>query len=117
MPHPIPDVLVDQVAHRLAVLAQPLRIRMIERLELEGQMSVQALADSLDATQQNISRHLALLYESGVVGRRQAGREGWYRLAHEDAMALLDDVGAQLVNRFRRFSAPVDGEQLDQAAG
>jgi len=32
-------------------------------------------------------------------------------------MALLDDVGAQLVNRFRRFSAPDDGEQLDQAAG
>ena len=42
VPHPIPDVIVDQVAHRLAVLAQPLRIRMIERLELEGQMSVQA---------------------------------------------------------------------------
>jgi len=48
VPHPIPDVLVDQVAHRLAVLVQPLRIRMIE-LELEGEMSVQALADSLDA--------------------------------------------------------------------
>jgi hypothetical protein len=48
VPHPIADVLVDQVAHRLAVLVQPLRIRMIE-LELEGEMSVQALADSLDA--------------------------------------------------------------------
>lgn len=117
VPHPIPDVLVDQVAHRLAVLAQPLRIRMIERLELEGQMSVQALADSLDATQQNISRHLALLYESGVVDRRQVGRQVWYQLADEDAMSLLDDVGAQLVNRFRRFSPPDDGEQLDQPAG
>ena len=117
MPHPIPDVLVDQVAHHLAVLAQPLRIRMIERLELEGEMSVQALADSLDASQQNISRHLGLLYESGVVGRRQSGRQVWYRLADEEAMALLDDVGAQLVNRFRRFAPPDDGERLDQAAG
>ena len=112
--HPIPDVLVDQVAHRLAVLAQHLRIRMIERLELDGEMSVQALADSLNATQQNISRHLGLLYESGVVDRRQAGRQVWYRLVDEAAISLLDDVAAQLVNRFRRF-APPDGGEVDQS--
>jgi hypothetical protein len=41
----------------------------------------------------------------------------WYRLADEETMALLDDVGAQLVNRFRRFAPPDDGERLDQAAG
>lgn len=118
VPHPISDVLVDQVAHRLAVLAQPLRIRMIERLELEGVMSVQALADSLDATQQNISRHLAILYGSGVVDRRQDGRQVWYRLADEEAMLLLDDVGAQLVNRFRRLAPPDGGtEHLDRTVG
>ena len=113
MPRPIPDVLVDQVAHRLAVLAQPLRIRMIERLELEGEMSVQALADSLDATQQNISRHLAILYGSGIVDRRQDGRQVWYQLIDKAAILLLDDVGAQLVNRFRRFAPPIGGEQMD----
>ncbi len=90
---------------------------MIERLRARREMSVQALADSLDASQQNVSRHLALLYESGVVGRRQIGRQVWYRLADEEAVALLDDVGAQLVNRFRRFAPPNDGERLDQAAG
>jgi len=104
---------VDQVAHRLAVLAQPLRIRMIERLELEGEMSVQALADSLDATQQNISRHLAILYGSGIVDRRQDGRQVWYQLIDKAAILLLDDVGAQLVNRFRRFAPPIGGEQMD----
>ena len=32
-------------------------------------------------------------------------------------MSLLDDVGAQLVNRFRRLAPPDRGEQLDQTAG
>lgn len=52
-----------------------------------------------------------------MVGRRQSGRQVWYRLADEEAMALLNDVGAQLVNRFRRFAPLDDGERLDQAAG
>lgn len=100
LPHPIPDLLLDQVAYRLALLAQPLRIRIVKCLEFEGEISVQALADELDGTQQNISRHLSLLYESGVVLRRHAGRQVLYRLADKRASALLDEVGEQVVSRF-----------------
>lgn len=102
VPHPLPDVLLDQVAHRLTILAQPLRIRMIERLELEGEMGVQALADALDATQQNVSRHLTLLYESGVVDRRQVGRRVLYRVVDETAVSLLDVVSARVIDRASR---------------
>lgn len=84
------------------MLAQPLRIRIIECLELEGELRVQTLADRLDATQQNVSRHLALLYDSGVVTRRQVGRQVFYRLVDAAAIALLDEVGAQVMNRFSR---------------
>jgi len=52
MSHPMSEDLLVQVVHRLAVLAQPVRIRVVERLAAEGEMSVQALADDLDATQQ-----------------------------------------------------------------
>lgn len=102
VPHPLPDALLDQVAHRLTVLGQPLRIRMVKRLEVEGEMGVQALADALDATQQNISRHLALLYEAGVVDRRQVGRQVLYRVVDETAVSLLDVVSARVIDRVSR---------------
>lgn len=96
------DELLAQVVHRLAVLAQPLRIRVVECLAVEGEMSVQALADDLGATQQNISRHLALLHDCGLIVRRQAGRQVFYGLAGDHAIALVDEVGEQVMNYFAR---------------
>jgi len=114
--HPIPDRLVDRVAHRLTVLAQPLRIRIVEQLDLEGELCVQALADAVGATQQNVSRHLALLYEDRIVERRQEGRQVWYRLADRSALALLDDVGAQVVSELRDLSRADDDDGSSNGA-
>ena len=97
MQHPIPDRLVERVAHRLAVLGQSVRIRIVEELDREGELCVQALADAVNATQQNVSRHLALLYAHHIVDRRQDGRQVWYRLSDRSALTLLDDAGAQVV--------------------
>lgn len=103
VPHPFPDALLGQVAHRLTVLGQPVRIRIVELLRRESEISVQALADELGATQQNVSRHLALLYHHGIVERRQEGRQVWYSLADEDAFALLEDAEHHVLKRFRRM--------------
>lgn len=100
------DSMRELVAHELAVLGQPTRIRILELLGESGEMSVQVLADTLDATQQNVSRHLALLRECGLVRRRQEGRLAWYRLADDEAMLLLDEVGDHVVQRFHRQAAP-----------
>lgn len=109
--HPIPDRLVGYVVHRLTVLGQPLRIRIVEQLDLEGELCVQALADAMGATQQNVSRHLALLYEDRVVERRQDGRQVWYRLADRSVVALLDDVGAQVVSELRDLARDDDADR------
>lgn len=66
-----------------------MRIRIVERLDAHGEASVQALADELGATQQNVSRHLGLLLRATVVARRQEGRTAWYRLSDGSAFALL----------------------------
>jgi len=65
---------VGLVAQRLALLGQPVRIRLIEHSDRVPELSVQALADELGATQQNVSHHLALLLDIGWVARRRAGR-------------------------------------------
>jgi DNA-binding transcriptional ArsR family regulator len=87
------------------------RIRIVEQLDLEGEMCVQALADALGATQQNVSRHLALLYDDRIVERRHEGRQVWYRLADRSALSLLDDVGAQVAAELRTL-ADGDGPRV-----
>lgn len=71
------------VAQRLALLGQPVRIRLIEHSDRVPELSVQALADELGATQQNVSHHLALLLDVGwvTVGGRDASC-GTGRLSH-----------------------------------
>lgn len=71
---PLVDPLVDLVASRLQTLGQPVRVRLLDRLELGGDAHVQALADALGATQQNTSKHLGAVHRVGVVSRRQDGR-------------------------------------------
>ncbi len=98
---PLPDQLLDRVAHRLAVLGQPVRIRMLVQLAAVGEVSVQVLADAVGATQQNVSRHLALLRADGLVEARPNGRQVLYRLVDPRTLAVLNEVGWDVVNRLR----------------
>lgn len=46
----MPGLLVELVVHRLSVLAQPTRIRLLTELETRGEASVQILADDVGTT-------------------------------------------------------------------
>lgn len=106
MQGPLSDLVVEHVAHRLLTLGQPVRIRIMQRLEQEGEMSVQAIADTLDTTQQNVSRHLALLYREGIVDRRREGRVVWYWLTDSPAMRLIEEAGEYVVRDLRTRGRP-----------
>lgn len=83
---PYSDELVTAISERLMLIAQPTRLRLLDRLELAGELHEQALVDELSTTQQNVSRHLRLLLLGGAVSRRQDGRVAWYRLADADVL-------------------------------
>jgi DNA-binding transcriptional ArsR family regulator len=73
------------------VLGEPMRIKLLDRLR-EGEASVNELAEALDASQQNVSKHLAVLAEVGILGRRKGGTHVYYRIADEGVFALCDQV-------------------------
>jgi len=56
------------------------RLRMLVLLSCEGELCVCELTYALDEIQPKISRHLALLRESGVVLDRRQGQWIYYRL-------------------------------------
>jgi DNA-binding transcriptional ArsR family regulator len=83
--------LLDLVTSRLALLADPTRARLLTLLE-QGETTVQELADTMPSTPQNVSRHLGILYRSGIVARRREGTRVHYSLADYSACRLLEQT-------------------------
>ena len=76
----------DARAVLLHGLADRSRLSLIEQL-LDGPRPVGELVESTGLTQSNASRHLACLYDCGLVERERRGREVHYRLV--DGIAAL----------------------------
>jgi DNA-binding transcriptional ArsR family regulator len=85
------EAFLDIVARRLQAVAEPNRIRILKMLE-QHEATVQDLTDGLATTHQNVSRHLAVLYQSGMVSRRKDGRTVWYSLADFTALRLVEQA-------------------------
>ena len=91
MPQPLPDALVELVAQRFRVIGEPMRIRLLERLR-GGPRSVGELVEATGASQQNVSKHLGVLHQAGIVSRRKAGNQVLYAIADETVFSLCETV-------------------------
>ena len=99
---PLPDDLVELIARRFRVLAEPMRIRLLDRLR-DGEATVGELAEEVGASQQNVSKHLALLSEAGMLGRRKDGNHVYYRIVDESVFVLCEQVCGALQRQMREL--------------
>ena len=93
MPHPLPEALVEDIARRFRVIGEPARIRLLERLR-DGEATVGQLTAAVDTTQQNVSKHLAVLHAEGIVHRTKVGTSVRYGIADDTVFALCELVCA-----------------------
>lgn len=108
LPHPLPEELADLIARRFRALGEPLRVRIVDLLR-DQELSVTALAEELGAGQQNVSKHLAVLVESGMLARRKDGTHVYYRIADEAVFALCEQVCGSLQTQLAALNALVGG--------
>lgn len=108
LPHPLPDPLVELIARRFRVIGEPMRIRLLDRLRDE-EATVHELTQALGASQQNVSKHLQVLLEAGIVGRRKQGTHAYYSIADEDVLALCEQVCGSLQRQLAELTALVEG--------
>jgi DNA-binding transcriptional ArsR family regulator len=73
--------------------------------------TVQELTDELATTHQNVSKHLRILYESGIVTRRKDGNRVWYSLADYSACRLIELATASVTGYVEELAdiAGIDG--------
>ncbi len=92
-----PEAL-EMVAARFRAMGEELRLRILQQLEA-GERSVSALAESLSATQPNVSKHLRVLQDAGLVRRRQQGTSAYYSIADSMVFELCDMICTRLRDR------------------
>lgn len=71
------------------VLADPTRVRILEALEADGELSVGDLVDRLDVAQPSVSNHLACLRWCGFVATRREHRAVYNRIADRRVSSLV----------------------------
>ena len=91
VPHPLPDPLTELIAQRFRVLGEPMRIKLLDALR-DGDATVGELVDRLGASQQNVSKHLGVLHQAGVVSRAKQGTFVRYSIADSGVFDLCEQV-------------------------
>ena len=108
LPHPLPDPLVDLIARRFRAIGEPMRIKLLDRLR-DGETTVAELTEALGASQQNVSKHLAVLAEAGVVGRRKEGNHVYYRIVDEGVLSLCEEVCGSVQRQLKELQGILEG--------
>ena len=98
-----PDA-VNIIAARFKVLSEPLRLHILQYLE-SGESSVTAVTKAVSSTQPNVSKHLKMLQDEGLVAKRQDGNTVYYRIADESVFELCDVVCGSLKEKFSQRTA------------
>ena len=108
IPHPLPTALTELIAARFRLLAEPMRIRILDSLREEA-ASVGELAEMLETTQQNVSKHLATLHRAGIVAREKDGNRVRYSIADPAVFELCEHVCGGLRRQVHELDELIPG--------
>jgi DNA-binding transcriptional ArsR family regulator len=75
----IPDEFLDLMAEKFRMLADPTRLAILRCL-MPGERNVTQVVAETGRNQANVSKHLKMLAESGLVARRKEGLQVFYKL-------------------------------------
>jgi DNA-binding transcriptional ArsR family regulator len=110
LPHPLDDRLLELIAQQFRVLAEPMRLKLLDALR-DGDATVQELQQATGASQQNISKHLGVLLGAGLVSRAKDGNFSRYAIADQTVFGLCEQVCGGLLRKLD------EREALLRAAG
>jgi DNA-binding transcriptional ArsR family regulator len=109
LPSPLPDALVELIAQRFRLLSEPTRIKLLDALRA-GPATVTELQEATGSTQQNVSKHLGMLVDSGLIRRVKDGNRAWFSIADESLLALCEQVCGSLRRQVAELEALLQSE-------
>lgn len=79
---------IDTAARSLKAIAHPLRLKILCVIGAE-EACVQEIVEAVGTSQSNISQHLAILREKGVLLTRKDANRVFYRVGDERVLQLI----------------------------
>ena len=104
---PLSSGAIELVAARFRTLGEPIRIQLLQALQ-RGERNVSDLVSAVGSTQSNVSKHLRILQDAGLVGRRQDGNNVYYSIADPTVFALCDAVCNSIGTRLTQHATLAD---------
>jgi len=95
----------DLVAKYFRGLGNPIRLRILELLRNERELSVGELVDRLELPQPKVSNHLACLRWCGFVEARREGRTVYNRIADARVATMLELAHSLLADNAEHVAA------------
>lgn len=89
------DRALQHVAKYFKALAEPMRLKVLNALQ-DGEKNVSQLTEMSGGTQANISKHLSMLDQYGLVKRESRGTCVFYSIADPSVYALCELVCGQI---------------------
>jgi DNA-binding transcriptional ArsR family regulator len=112
--------VLEMVAERFKVLSEPMRLKLLYAL-MDGEKTVSELVRETGSLQANVSKHLGVLLDAGVVGRRKQGLNAYYRIVDETVYELCDLVCGSIHDRLAAdldsFSSSAPGDRRSRKGG
>jgi DNA-binding transcriptional ArsR family regulator len=102
---PAAPLETDLVAKYFRGLGDPIRLRILELLRREGELSVGELVGLLALPQPQVSNHLACLRWCGFVETRREGRTVFNRIADARVESMLELAQSLLADNAEHVAA------------
>jgi DNA-binding transcriptional ArsR family regulator len=109
--HEMSDKMIALVARRFRTLGEPYRLRILQQLEA-GEMTVGELVTQLNGNQPNVSKHLQILHDGGLVSRRRSGTSILYEIADPIVLQLCELVCRSATQKSQRDFEELGGRVL-----
>jgi len=98
---PVQPEVVQQVAEYFSLLSEPMRLRLLHLLRDE-EKCVQELVDATHTSQANVSKHLKVMWQAGILSRRSEGTSAYYRVEDQMIFELCNRVCDRLASRLEQ---------------
>ncbi len=98
---PLPQEVLQQVAEYFSILSEPMRLKLLNLLR-DGEKCVQELVDATSTSQANVSKHLKVMLQAGILSRRTEGTSAYYRVEDPLIFELCNLVCDRLAERIEQ---------------
>ncbi|PID46110.1 MAG: transcriptional regulator [Proteobacteria bacterium] len=80
---------IEQASRSLKAISHPLRLKILCVLG-SNEVNVRDIVDSVGTSQSNISQHLAILRDKGILGSRKEANKVFYKVADNRTLKLIE---------------------------